>query len=276
MFKIKFNPLFLIIALIFCFTGMFSEMLLVFFLVLIHEITHAVMAVFLGYDILGIEIFPFGGVAEYSGFLEMKPQDELKVALAGPAINLLLALLFWWTGWEQFLFYNFLLALFNLIPILPLDGGRVLRALLVKYQGFKKGTKLAVKIAQFGAVIGFIIGLQAVIKNQVNVLVLLLAFFVYGAAFKEKKQIIYSLVSYLTDRRKYLEDNQVKKIMLRTVGNNILVNELIAHFVPGRFNIFFVFNQQLEFQGMLTEVVLLEAYFSCQGKNISLAELLKE
>jgi Zn-dependent protease len=112
--------------------------------VLVHELSHSVVAVLSGIPVRRITLFLFGGVAEISKE-PSDPKTELKIALAGPATSLILAALFWGAvlimgdgsprpGLRLAILYlaiaNTFLLGFNLLPGLPLDGGRVLRALL--------------------------------------------------------------------------------------------------------------------------------------------------
>jgi len=117
---------------------------LVFFACLIaHEFAHALVARRLGIPIGGITLFLFGGVATIMREPDA-PADELKMAIAGPALSAVLALVFWglylgasalnWDWGATFCYFlsiaNAVVAVFNLIPAFPTDGGRVLRALL--------------------------------------------------------------------------------------------------------------------------------------------------
>jgi Zn-dependent protease len=129
-----------------------------FLSVLIHELTHSYIAKREGMEVKEITLFIFGGVSQ----LTKEPEDskmELKVAISGPLSSLVLALIFWilfratlhsprlvlFTGLLGYLaFINLSLAIFNLIPGFPLDGGRVLRALYWRKTGsLKKATQIA-------------------------------------------------------------------------------------------------------------------------------------
>src|SRR5262245_64037663 len=110
--------------------------LLVFGSVLLHELGHAVVARRLGVHVAGIELSFFGGAAKMVQ-LPRTATHELLIAAAGPVVSLVLggiglglgalthSTFFAWLGWT-----NFIIAAFNLIPALPMDGGRILRALL--------------------------------------------------------------------------------------------------------------------------------------------------
>ncbi len=122
---------------------------LVFFgSVLLHELSHSVMARRLGVEVEGITLFLFGGVSKMK-MEASKPRDEFLIAVVGPLTSLLLAAAFWlvvtlgsgvlsplvlfplgYLGW-----LNLLLGVFNLLPGFPLDGGRVLRSILWKVRG---------------------------------------------------------------------------------------------------------------------------------------------
>lgn len=136
---------------------------------LLHELAHSVVARHFGVQIKGITLFLFGGVAE----METEPQSagvEFWIAIAGPLMSLFLALCFWiLTGVSAALFtndaliyvlsylatINLAIALFNLVPAFPLDGGRILRALLWYRSGdILKATETSTKS---GAIVAYVL-----------------------------------------------------------------------------------------------------------------------
>jgi Zn-dependent protease len=169
----------------------------VFGCVLLHELGHALMARHYGIRTEDITLYPIGGVAR----LERMPRSagpELLIALAGPAVNLVIAGgLF--LGLElagpgsanmvgNFLFQlmaiNLGLALFNLLPVFPMDGGRVLRAILSAPLGRLRATSVAASIGQFIAIAA---GLYFLINGEL--LPVVLAAFVYFAAGAELRSV---------------------------------------------------------------------------------------
>ncbi|MCB9683626.1 MAG: M50 family metallopeptidase [Alphaproteobacteria bacterium] len=122
--------------------------------VVLHELGHALAARRFGIETAHITLYPFGGVAAIERMPE-EPDQEIVIALAGPAVNFVLAAIAgWiWLGTSQpfalvFVASNVLMGLFNLIPAFPMDGGRVLRAVLAKYMGFIPASRLAVRIGR--------------------------------------------------------------------------------------------------------------------------------
>jgi Zn-dependent protease len=170
---------------------------LLFACVLLHEFGHVLAARAFGIRTPDITLYPIGGVARLERMPE-KPVQELIVALAGPAVNVVIAtFLFLIVGASASLggvetladpraalltrlaAVNIFLVLFNLIPAFPMDGGRVLRALLGFRFSFLQATRYAVKVGRLLA-IGFgIIGLFH------NPMLIFIALFVYFGAGQE-------------------------------------------------------------------------------------------
>ena len=110
--KLKINPLFFIILLIFSLCGFFQKVLVAFILVFLHEFSHLLAAKKLGFKIYKIELFPFGGVAEYLGMVEMNPSSEIIIALSGPFFNFFTAAVFFILPFD-FDLINFIIEIIN-------------------------------------------------------------------------------------------------------------------------------------------------------------------
>lgn len=171
--------------------------LAIFTCVVLHEYGHALTARVYGVATRDITLYPIGGVARLERMPD-KPVQELWVALAGPAVNvaIVLALLAWLvlsntlrplgeltlaTGpfLERLMGANLFLALFNLIPAFPMDGGRVLRALLAMRLEYTRATAIAAGIGQGLALVFGLAGLFG------NPMLLFIAFFVWIGAGQE-------------------------------------------------------------------------------------------
>lgn len=168
--------------------------MLVFGTVLLHELGHAFMGRQFGVHTHAITLLPIGGVARMDG-AAARPSHEILIALAGPAVNmaiatLLLPLIFAVSGPEalvsghglaaQLLWVNVGIALFNLIPAYPMDGGRVLRSALSTQVGGAAATETAATVGQVAAMAMGLVGLFT------NPMLILIAFFVWSAAEQEK------------------------------------------------------------------------------------------
>lgn len=155
---------------------------LMFFLsVLLHELSHSLVSIKLGMPVKSITLFIFGGIAQ----IEQEPDDpikELKMAIAGPAMSILLGALFYLlavifngmgvpkaaivsAGYLSTI--NFTLAIFNLFPAFPLDGGRVLRAIIWRFSGnLQRATRIS---STMGSIFGYLLialGIYVILGND--------------------------------------------------------------------------------------------------------------
>jgi Zn-dependent protease/CBS domain-containing protein len=174
--------------------------------VVLHELGHALTARRFGVSTSDITLLPIGGVARLQRIPE-HPSEELLVALAGPAVNVAIVAALLAAGvrlptgmndpqhlvaglfWPKLLVVNAFLALFNLLPAFPMDGGRVLRALLAMRMEYTRATRMAASIGQVMA-IGF--GLFGLTSG--NPMLLLIALFVWIGAESEAVQVEERLV----------------------------------------------------------------------------------
>jgi len=199
------HPTFLLLLL---FAGMFGGgmtsivlMASVFGCVVLHELGHALTARRFGIETEDITLYPIGGVARLRR-MPRAPGAELLIALAGPAVNLLIVLALQGLvafgalsglesdlpllGFVQVLTYaNLILALFNLIPAFPMDGGRVLRAALSGWLGRAKATTVAATIRQ---VLAVPFGIYSLMTGQF--LQVFLAMFIFAAAGAELSSVV--------------------------------------------------------------------------------------
>ncbi|MCC6628850.1 MAG: site-2 protease family protein [Chloroflexi bacterium] len=187
--------------------------LLLFVVVLLHELGHSFAALAYRIPVRRIVLLPIGGVAELAR-MPSRPSQELVVALAGPAVNVVLAIILYGVALVtplgasleqgrlfalfsrgalanpaeavfQYVFAaNLGLLLFNMLPAFPLDGGRVLRSLLAMVLGQVRATRVAVVVGQFAAAIFGLFGLLTG-----NFLLVVLAVFIYLAGTQEGRMV---------------------------------------------------------------------------------------
>lgn len=181
-------------------------MMALFACVVLHELGHSLVAQRLGVEVREIVLLPIGGVAMLSR-MPRRPLHELLIAVAGPLVNVAIAgALLAWIGSQSampidgselvnlskaapstdtllrwLLAANISLVLFNLIPAFPMDGGRILRAILGMFLGFSRATRIA---AGIGQMLALALGLFAIFNGQF--LLAFVAAFVFLGAGQER------------------------------------------------------------------------------------------
>ncbi|RLI85781.1 MAG: histidine kinase [Archaeoglobales archaeon] len=156
----------------------------IFLAVLIHEVSHSFVAMRFGVVVREIDLFIFGGVAVIEK-LPKEPKKEFAIAIAGPLASLALStlMLIPYRLFTLFGYFNLVLAIFNLIPAFPMDGGRILRSVLSKYYGYVKATKIS---ANVGKVLAIFMGIFGLFRN---IWLALIALFIYMGAVEEEKAV---------------------------------------------------------------------------------------
>lgn len=165
--------------------------------VILHELGHSLVAMHYGYEIDSITLWIFGGIAQFTEI----PEDwrhELAIAIAGPVVSVIvgigcylafIAIPVGLTATRFVVAYlalmNVVLAAFNLLPGFPMDGGRVLRALLARGRPFAKATKIA---AEVGKGFAFLLGLIGLLGF--NIILIGIAFFIYIGAASEAQRVV--------------------------------------------------------------------------------------
>ncbi|MCH9650352.1 MAG: site-2 protease family protein [Deltaproteobacteria bacterium] len=246
--------------------------------VVLHELGHALMARRFGIGTRDITLLPIGGVAR----LERMPRDpkqELLVALAGPAVNVGIALVLLLVGtfllpgsWPSLdslgsdigvsnflpllLLVNIFLVVFNLLPAFPMDGGRVLRALLATVTEYRKATRIAAITGQAMAVLFFLAGLWLT-----HPVLLLISVFVWLGAAQEARA---------ADRSWALEGVTVRQAMvtqIQTLTPGDTLGRVVEFMLRGSQQDFPVLDE-LHVVGLLTRRDLLKSLAS--GSQLSL------
>lgn len=237
--------------------------LLFFVSVVAHELAHGAVARSIGIPVRGITLFIFGGVAQI-GREASRPRGELAMAIVGPLSNLGLALLFsgisWvadpWNlpvaalaGWLARI--NLMLALFNLVPGFPLDGGRVLRAILWAVTGdYPRATRVAALIGQgvaYGLILSGVVWAVAFPQHLLNGLWLVLTgWFLDRAAEGAYRQAIL---------RETLLGYSAADLMNRdcpSISPNLTLQDLVRQYIMSQGFRFFLVMESQGLQGVLT------------------------
>lgn len=239
-------------------------LILVFVCVLLHEFGHILMARRYGIRTPEVLLSPIGGLARLERMPE-EPKQEMWVALAGPAVTLLIAAVLWaWlagrNGLENVWVFdpahegitlalfrvNVILLLFNLLPAFPMDGGRVFRALLASRRGMVWGTRVAARVGQGFAILFGLFGLFA------NPLLIIIAGFIYLAAEAEAQAVETRAAGQgMTAAAMMITNLQVLRVYAT-------LEEAVRHLLAGEQREFPVVDNDGRLEGLLTRENLIK------------------
>jgi len=241
---------------------------LFFFTLLLHEMAHSLVAMRFGTKIHSITLFFFGGLAMMED-IPRSPDKEWRIAIAGPLMSLALGVLFLFVymGLKALEpayrpvailmltigLFNGALAVFNLLPAFPMDGGRILRALLAKRMSFLKATKRAALIGKLFAFALVIMGFSRdpftfILTGEwrLNLWLPLLAIFLFMAATEEERA---------TDTFATLEGIKVRDVMRTeraTVPEDITLAELVNAMLADKITEYAVVDAVGDIKGFVT------------------------
>lgn len=231
--------------------------------IVLHECAHALVAAAAGLRIDSMELMPFGCTANISGMGETGAAAEAVTAAAGPAVNIIAAAgIYALDGWESLVEANLALAGINLIPGLPLDGGRLLCALLMLAMPRLQAEKAGAVMGMIAAVGMCAVGVWLAIEEEFNPTLFLMGGF-----------MAYSSVRYLAAAPMRFIDSAAKKgeqlrqrpcVGVKTVAahKSRRIGEVMPRLDGARYNVVHVVDDNMEIVASVDESSMKKAVLS--------------
>lgn len=236
---------------------------MVFLSIMLHEIAHVVVAIKRKYCVREIELLPFGGVARIEGLAEAGTFDTILIAGAGPLVSLVIVLILYFYQLEDSYYFRFIaevnvmLVGLNLLPALPLDGGRILQAILTHHMEYKTSLYSMVRISYMIAflMIGNIV-YDYFYGNKINISLGIIAIFLLSAARAELKKLSFRAIRIMMRKK----ENLIRCGMMLTrqyiVFKNTPVKDFMKHLDAQRYYIILVLDDTSQICAVLTEFQL--------------------
>lgn len=189
--KIKVDLKIFLIIILYILTKNIKVFAISFIFILLHELGHAITGIILGLKIKKININVFGLSIEFENYGKERINNKIIIDMAGPAINIITFIIAVIFKNEEIAYINILLAIINLLPIYPLDGGRIVKNLLLKSHNYKQVVGYTEKISKDTLIIITAIS-SLVILYIKNFGIFLVIIYLWSIALKEwkKNQII--------------------------------------------------------------------------------------
>lgn len=198
--KIKVNLQIFIFAIIFYFTKQIKIYTILMVFALIHEIGHLIAGLLLGLKVKNITIMPFGVSVNFEDYSNKYIIKKIIIATAGPLVNLVIVILGMYNNWNEDVIYaNALIGMFNLIPLYPLDGGRILKYIIQLTTNSKEAETFAYKLSNILIVILTLISSIGILFMQ-NIGIVFILAYLWILIIKENKRYrlkmkIFNLIS---------------------------------------------------------------------------------
>src|SRR5690625_2267923 len=205
---IHIHPILIIFIFISLATGTFTHLFIILLIVLLHELGHYLMAQFFNWRINRIMLWIFGGVMETDEHGSKPFREEFLVTIAGPVQHLFIYLLLYMNSLEGIhlvstpivdlvFYYNTLILIFNLLPIWPLDGGKILFLILSKFIPFRKAYNMNIIISMIGSLFFLLI---QILMYSFNLSAFLIVMFLFMENRSEWKKRYYVFIRFLLNR----------------------------------------------------------------------------
>lgn len=267
--RVRIHPLFWFMILCSVLTGHFFEILVLFVLVIIHEMGHVTAAWSFRWRMSSMELLPFGGVAKTEEWGTVPSREEMVVALAGPLQHVFIIFLslflhevqFWTKEWtEYFIEANLIIAAFNLLPIYPLDGGRIVQSLFSYCFPYLTCIRYTLWLSTIFSCALF--GCSFMIPgNVIHLPLFCISLFLIVSNMVALRKIRYQYMRFLIGRRdKGIPDNaRIKKVRIKA-DDSLWVTVRGWH--KEKYHLFEVTDGTGNLIGVLPEERVLERYFS--------------
>ena len=196
----KIHPLFYLTAFICVITANFKNFIIFSSIIIVHELGHIIGAIIFKWKIDRVILLPFGGITIFQENIDKSLKEEFIIAILGPLLQLVFYFLY--SGNSIFNQYNLIILLFNLLPIYPLDGSKIVNILFNEFISFKRSHILTI-------ITSFITLLVVILSIKYNLLLYLILLFIVLEIIKEINKHNYYFNRFLLER--YLYNNEYSK-----------------------------------------------------------------
>lgn len=257
--------------------GFIFDLSLAFFWIIIHELTHYFVMLKLNIESEKFKLHVLGARLEIKDFEDLSSREKLIICSAGPILNCVAAIVFFciykfffkseyiYSSYE----INLVLFIFNLLPTYPLDGGKILGAILEEKMIFKDVNNVLIKISySFGIAFISLSILGILILGKFNITSILAGIFIIYLSYNERRKVMYIIMSDITKKKERLINKKYIDSRITSVYCEQDMVNLLRIIDKNRFNIFYVLDEEMNILYILKENEIIEILKSIGNMNL--------
>jgi len=248
----------------------------------LHEAAHTLAAVFFNVKIYGLKILPIGLNIQMRE-IDLLFFQKIIVYCAGPVINLLLAFLislfqrladYYGSYWDFAVIVNIGLAVFNLLPVMPLDGGKIISEILVLKYGFFSARRKAVIISSVLCIMCIIAGIFIVFNSKYNFSLIIIGIYIAFSLRIGQMEAAIMNVNAIIRRREKIEKRGIYQVRHLAVKENIQMTDVIKNMDLDRFHFIYVLDNNMNLIYTINEIEIIDGILK-YGSGLTFKEFMK-
>ncbi|MDK0625387.1 site-2 protease family protein [Clostridium perfringens] len=273
----KINKKIIIQLITFFILGFIFDLALAFFWIIIHELAHYFVLLKLNIESEKFKLHILGARLEIKYYEDLSSREKLIVCSAGPVLNGIVAMIFFcvyklilkseyiYSTYE----INLVLFIFNLLPTYPLDGGKILGAILEDKMIFKDVNNILIRISySFGIAFILLSILGIVILGEINITSILAGIFIIYLSYNERRKVMYIIMGDITKKRERLINKKYIDSRVTSVYCEQDMVNLLRIIDKNRFNIFYVLDEEMNLLYVLRENEIIETLKTIGNINL--------
>lgn len=257
---IKFSKWLIPQFLLFFLLDLQGKFLIAFISIILHEFCHFLIAKKLGSHMVNFKVHPLGATLEIEDYEGLEINDEILICLAGPIFNIVVAMisLILFTIFSDVFFLNLfevniVLGVMNLLPAHPLDGAKLIRAMLSKRMMYKAAHKIVMYLSFFIGISIAIIGVLLITKKFMNINLMIIGIFIIYTTYSASERTMYVVLDQIVKKNKrFVEVRYIENKDISVYYKEDLL-KLLSMIERNKFNTFYILNEKMEFLYELRE-----------------------
>jgi stage IV sporulation protein FB len=264
--SLKIHPVFLAVVIISLFLGNAGLVMALMLALVVHECAHIITAKAVGLNVESLYVLPFGCAAEISGYGNAEYAKEIITAAAGPALNIFTActltllppryldemmMLFVWT--------NVIIAAVNMLPVLPLDGGRIMMAVMKNFINERTAWRILNGLGVAAGLVMCCVGFYVILNGSLNATWLIMGVFLLGYAAMSLKNIPYVCYKNAEEKRKRLVRKGSANVKHIAVMRTATLRDVLREMESSKVNIVTVLNDDFSIRSTLSEIKIVNS-----------------